>query len=109
MKTLDRKLLRDVKHSKGLILTITCLMAVGVMCFIYMHSAYDNLNLAKEQYYSQCRMADFWIDVKKAPLAELAALTKIPGISEIRPRIQSFATVDLERVEEPLNSLVLSL
>ncbi len=109
MKTLDRKLLREVKHSRGLILTITSLMAVGVMCFIYMHSAYDNLNLAKEQYYSQCRMADFWIDVKKAPLAELAALTKIPGISEIRPRIQSFATVDLERVEEPLNSLVLSL
>jgi len=109
MKTLDRKLLRDLKHSKGLILAITCLMAVGVMCFIYMHSAYDNLNLAKEQYYSQCRMADFWIDVKKAPLAELAALTKIPGISEIRPRIQSFATVDLDRVAEPLNSLVLSL
>ncbi len=109
MKVLDRKLLRDLRGSRGLIVAITCLMGVGVMCFIYMHSAYRNLNSAKEQYYSQCRMADFWIDVKKAPLSELAALAQLPGVSGIRPRIQSLVTVDLDRSDEPLNGLVLSL
>src|SRR5262245_6984126 len=79
------------------------------MCFIYMRSAYNNLNLAKAHYYEQCRMADFWIDAKKVPLAELDVLVHLPGISEIRPRISSFATVDLERAEEPLNGMVLSL
>jgi len=106
---LDRKLIGELRTSKGLILAITCLVGVGVMCFIYMRSAYNNLNQAKEQYYSQCRMADFWIDVKKAPLSELAELARLPGISEIRARIHSFATVDLDRIEEPLNGLVLSL
>ncbi|MDZ4818579.1 MAG: FtsX-like permease family protein [Planctomycetota bacterium] len=109
MKVLDRKLLREAKASKGLILAITSLVAVGVMCFIYMRSAHRNLTMAKDQYYAQCRMADFWIDVKKVPIAELPELLEIPGLTEIQPRIQFFATVDLERVKYPLNGYVLSL
>ncbi|HTQ38619.1 MAG TPA: ABC transporter permease, partial [Pirellulales bacterium] len=88
---------------------ITSLIAVGVMCFIYMRSAYNNLDQAKQEYYQQCRMADFWIDLKKAPLAELDLLAQLPGVSEIRPRIRSYATVDLENVAQPINGLVLSL
>ena len=109
MRVLDRKVLRELVASKGLLLAITSLIAVGVMCFIYMRSAYNNLNLAKAEYYDQCRMADFWIDVKKVPLAELDLLSALPGVSEIRPRIQSYATVDLDRTHEPLNGMVLSL
>ena len=108
MKVLDRKMFRELIAAKGLILAITGLMSVGVMAFIYMRSAYANLNRAKDDYYRQCRMADFWIDVKKAPLSELQALAELPGVSEVRPRIQFYATVDLDRVEEPLNGMVLS-
>ena len=43
MKVLDRKVLRELVASKGLLLAITSLIAVGVMCFIYMRSAYNNL------------------------------------------------------------------
>ncbi len=43
MNVLDRKLLREARASKGLILAITSLVAVGVMCLIYMRSAYNNL------------------------------------------------------------------
>ena len=106
---LDRKLLREMRSSGALLLAITSIMAVGAMCFVYMRSTYHNLSLAKWRYYSQCRMADFWIEVKKAPLAEVEGLNKLPGVTAIRPRIQFFATVDLERVAAPLNGLVLSL
>ncbi|MEX2137983.1 MAG: hypothetical protein WD894_01890, partial [Pirellulales bacterium] len=109
MTTLDRKLLREARASKGLILAITSLVAVGVMCFIYMRSAYNNLRSARDQYFAQCRLADFWIDVKKAPLTELAEIAAIPGVSEIRARIQFLATVDLERAKYPLNAYVVSL
>lgn len=109
MKVLDRKLLREAQASKGLILAITSLVAVGVMCFVYMRSAYNNLRNAKDQYFAQCRLADFWIDLKKLPLSELADIAAIPGVSEIHPRIQFLATVDLERAEYPLNAYVVSL
>ena len=109
MSVLDRKLLREARSSLGLLLAITSVIALGVMAFVYMRSAYNNLSLARWRYYSQCRMADFWIDFKKAPLSELASLTDLPGVTAIRPRIQFFATVDLEKSLTPLNGLVLSL
>jgi putative ABC transport system permease protein len=106
---LNRKLLREVRSSGSLLLAITSIIAVGVMCFVYMRSSYFNLNLAQSRYYAQCRMADFWVELKKAPVAELEAVAALAGVTGIHPRIQFYATVDLERVEKPLNGLVLSL
>ncbi|MCH7727858.1 MAG: ABC transporter permease, partial [Planctomycetes bacterium] len=109
MKTLDRKLCREVYRSKWLLLTIASIVAIGVMCFVAMQSAYRNLQQAQHRYYRQCRMADFWIDLKKVPLSELEAVRQIPGVIEAQPRIQFSAVVDLDGVSEPLNGLVLSL
>jgi len=112
VSVLDRKLRRDLVASWSsvlLLLAIISIIAVGVACFVSMGAAYNNLTEAKRRYYGQCRMADFWIDLKKAPLTELEALAELPGVAAIRPRIGFYATVDLDRVEKPLNGLVLSL
>jgi putative ABC transport system permease protein len=109
MTPLDRKLARDLLAAKGRLLAIISIIAVGVMCFIYMRSSYYNLKTAQSSYYAQCRMADFWVDLKKIPIAELDALAELPGVAEIQPRIQFYVTVDLPRVEEPLNGLVISV
>ena len=109
MSVLDRKLLRELRGSRWLLLAIISIITVGVMMYVYMRSVWFNLSIAQERYYAQGRMADFWIDLKKAPLADLRVLSDLPGVSEIRPRIQFFATVDLESAPLPLNGIVLSL
>ncbi len=109
MSVLDRKLLRELRASWLLLAAIIGIIAVGVACYVSMGGAYNNLTEAKQQYYRDCRMADFWIDLKKVPLAELDALADLPGVAAIRPRIGFYATVDLEHVRKPLNGLVLSL
>ena len=109
MKTLDRKLVRDLWRSKGLLLAIASIITAGVNNWVTLQSAFQNLSNAKRDYYRQCRMADFWIDVKKVPLAELDSLRALPGIEEITPRIQFKAIVDLEDVFEPINALVISM
>lgn len=109
MNVLDRKLLRDLRRSGVLLTAITSIMAVGVACYVALGFAYRNLSSAQRQYYADCRMADFSVEVKKAPVSELAAIERLPGVIEVRPRIQFFATVDIERVAEPLNGIVLSL
>ena len=109
MSILDRKLARELYRSKGLLLAIASIIAVGMTCFVSFRSAYHNLQHAKADYYRQCRMADFWIDLKKAPLAEIETLRAIPGITQVTARIGRFATVDLEDVPKPINSMVLSL
>ena len=109
MSVLDRKLRREVGATWPMLAAIVSIIAVGVACYVAMASAYHNLDTAKAQYYRQCRMADFWINVKKAPLAELDAVARLPGVAEIRPRIQFYATVDLPGVTRPLNAQILSL
>ncbi|HUS40506.1 MAG TPA: ABC transporter permease [Pirellulales bacterium] len=109
MRQLDRKLLRELRRAPGLLLAIASIILIGVMMFVYMRSTFYNLNTAKAQYYAQGQMADFWIDIKKAPITELSAVGEIAGVTDMRSRIQFFATVDLPDVAKPLNGLVLSL
>ncbi len=92
-----------------MLLAILGIIVVGVACFVSMGAAYSNLTEAKARYYRQCRMADFSIELKKVPEADLGEVAALPGVAEIRPRIQFFSTVDLDSVSEPLNALVLSM
>jgi putative ABC transport system permease protein len=109
VKTLDRKLRRDLRGALGRILAILSIIAIGVAGYVEMRSCYNNLSSAKDRYYAQCRMADFSVEVKKAPLSDLAAIARLPDVVELRPRIVFFATVDLEGDPELLNAQVLSL
>lgn len=106
---LGRKLFRDLWASKGVLLAIMSMMAVGVACLVSMGSAYVNLGRAQWAYYAQCRMADFWIDLKKYPLILLNQLAQTPGIRQLQSRIAFYVTVGLPGAERPINGLVLSL
>lgn len=109
MKSLDRKLLRDLWGNKGMILAVTSIIAIGVMCFVALQSAHRNLDTSKRDYYRLCRMADFWVDLKKVPLSELDRVKAIQGVKSVEARISFLATADLEDHEAPLTGLVLSL
>lgn len=106
---LDRKLWRDLKSTGFLLLAVGSIMAIGVAAYVALGVAYRNLSTAQRLYYSACRMADFTLDLKKAPLADVAAVSALPGVVEIRPRIQFLSVVDIEEVPEPVNGIVLSL
>ncbi|MBL9082564.1 MAG: ABC transporter permease, partial [Planctomycetales bacterium] len=109
MKVLDRKLVRELRSSSFLLLAVGSIMAIGVSAYAALGSAYRNLMTAQRLYYADCRMADFTVDLKKAPLADVTAVGALPGVVEIRPRIQFLATVDLENVLEPINGIVISM
>ncbi len=109
MNILDRKLKQDLLNSWHMLLAVSSIIAVGIGCFIGMMSAAQNLESARSSFYSSCRLADFWIDVKKASIQEVQRLTNIRGISEIRHRIQFNITLDLNKFEKPIGAMVLSL
>ena len=81
----------------------------GVSCLVGMMGTSKNLQTARSIYYAQCRMADFWVDLKKMPVTELDVLEDLKGISELRARIAFQVIVDLEGVEEPLSGTLLTL
>lgn len=109
MSILDKKLQRDAQQSWLLIAAVSAIIAVGIASFISMMSAYRNLDQTKSHYYGSCRLADFWIDVKKVPEQEVDLLAALPGISEIRSRIQFRIMLDFPDSAKPVGSLLLSL
>lgn len=109
MKVLDQKLVREIQQSKGLLAAILAITTVGTACFVGMLSTFENLRMARSDYYSRCRMADFWLDLKKAPLAEVSRLLDVPGVAEVRPRIVFPVVVDLEGVDKLISGRVISM
>lgn len=109
MSILNRKLLRDLSAARGLLIAIISIMMLGTGLLVGMQSTFYNMQAAKDRYYRECRMADFWIDLKKAPLAELDVLHDIPGIRNWQDRIQFPVTVDVQLRVRPLNGMVISM
>ncbi len=79
MSVLDVKLRRDLIQSRSMLLAIVAIVAVGVSCLVGFQGVSRNLQSSKRDYYDTCRMAEFWIDLKKAPLAELGPAEAAPG------------------------------
>lgn len=109
MAILNKKLLRDLKQNWPLLFAVSAIIAVGTGCFIGMMSAAQNLEYAKSSYYSMCRLADFWIDLKKAPTSEIKRLAMISGVSEIRDRIHFQVLLDQPDSTKPIGATVISL
>ena len=107
---LNKKLKRDLLLSKGMLAAIIALVAVGTSFLVGMLGTYNNLTSSRDSYYSQCKMADFWIDLKKAPISDVDRIFKsVNGISEIRKRIVRPAVIDLPNVDKPITATLVSL
>ena len=77
MSVLDKKLRRDARKSWVMLVAVSAIIAVGIGCFIAMMSAWRNLEQARDHYYGSCRLADFWIDLKKAPVGEVVVVVAV--------------------------------
>ncbi len=109
MKVLDKKLLRDLSRSRGMLSAIVAIIAVGAACFSGMLGTFFSLEDAATTYYSRCRMADFWIDLKRAPISETSRLVDISGVAETRSRLVFPVVVDLEEIDKPLSGILVSM
>ena len=83
MSVLDRKLGRELRRVRATLVAILLVVVMGVACFVGLTSVYLNLESSRRAYYGQCRMEDFWVSLKKAPLSEIFSL---PCSSTLRPR-----------------------
>ena len=84
-------------QSLGVIAVVMC----GIAAYICVYSAYLNLSLTRDTYYSQNRFADFEIMVDRAPETAVYRLESIPGVRQVRKRIVEDVNVDVPGIDEP--------
>ena len=108
MRALHRKLGRELLGSAGVLLSVVAIIAVGTGCFIGLGSAVRILSVSQHAYYRDYRFADFWVDVKKAPLTALERLARLDGIDRLEGRVVFDVILDVPGELQPLTGRLLS-
>ena len=109
VKTLDRKLMRDLLGMKGQVVTIALVVACGVASFVAALSNYNSLQLSQSRYYRSTRFADVFVSLKRAQAALQKRIAEIPGVAGIESRLIYDVTLDLPSVPMPVVGRLISL
>jgi putative ABC transport system permease protein len=109
MKTLDRKLLRDLWHMRGQAIAIALVIVSGVATFIMSLSTLHSLQLTQATFYQDYRFADVFVSLKRAPEALRARIAEIPGVDKVETRVVTQVNLDIEGFSDPVRGQVLSI
>jgi putative ABC transport system permease protein len=102
MKALDRKLLRDLRLMWSQALTIALVVASGIGGFVTSLSAVDSLAAARDDFYADCRFADVFAGVKRAPTALTETLRGVPGVADVQTTVQAVVRVEIQGSPDPV-------
>ncbi len=109
IRTLDRKLLRDLWAMKGQGLAIATVIAAGVAMFIAYFSNFDSLQRARAEYYDSARLADVFASVTRAPLSLTPRIAAIAGVQRVATRVVADVTLDVADLDDPATARLISL
>ncbi len=109
MKVLDKKLLRHLRSSWGQALAIVAVILCGTATFITVASAYRDLLLTRDAYYTRYRFADFNLMFKQAPTTEAFKIEAIPGVRRVHGRIVKDVNLDIAGTDEPRIGRIISM
>ncbi|WP_083248406.1 ABC transporter permease [Desulfuribacillus stibiiarsenatis] len=82
-----RKLRRDLWLNKAAYISCLAVIVIGLMVYTSIAIVYENLESAKERFYSEQNFADGFVKLEGMPISQLKSLEKIDGIAQIEGRI----------------------
>jgi putative ABC transport system permease protein len=109
VKTLDRKLLRDLWQVKAQIVTIALVVASGISAFVASLSTYDSLHGMQASYYDSARFGHVFAQLKRAPTRVIEDLIALPGVAEVNATLTYDVLLDLPEVLEPMVGRLIAL
>lgn len=109
MRALNRLLIRELLALRAQAVTIGLVVACGVAAFVACFATYDSLQASRDQYYSQARFADLFVNVRRAPRSLIDSVQNIRGIEALQARLQYAAPLRLNAVNDLLFARLISL
>ncbi len=102
MRTLNRKLLRDLWRLRAQVLTIALLVACGIAAFVAATSASASVQASRDAFYSDARFADVFVHLKAAPRTVLERLRELPGVAAVEGRTVDDFRLVMDGSAEPV-------
>ena len=109
MRSLDKKLFRDLTHMKGQAIAVGLVVMCGIASFVTSWTAFRSLSITQETYYGTSRFSFIFAHAKRAPESILPRIESIPGVAVVQPRIVFDVTLDIPGLEEPATGRLLSI
>lgn len=109
MRSLEKKLWRDLWRIRAQAVAIALVMACGIAVMVMTFGAMRSLSDSRDAYYDRYRFADVFAQLKRAPLYVADRIAAIPGVASVEPRIVHYVTLNIPGLEEPAIGQLLSL
>lgn len=108
-RTLDRKLIRELRDSAGASAAILLVIAAGVSVFVMALSTLGFLSHTRDAYYDRYRMPDVFASLSRAPLHVAEQIAQIPGVATVQTRVVADVTLSVPGLQEPASGRLVSL
>ena len=102
MRTIHRKLLRDLWSTKGQVLSIALVIACAIGGFIGCIATHESLKWSRDRYYAEARFAHLFATATRAPTVLEERIRAIPGVSEVETRVVRDALLSVPEVAPPM-------
>ena len=109
MRTLHRKLLRDLATLKGQAAAIAVVIGSGVMVLILAVTTLDAIQLSQTRFYQDHHFGHVFAELRRAPEGVAERLREIPGVNQVETRVQAPVRLEVPGFGDPVRGLLLSI
>ena len=100
MRTLQRKVLRDLWRLRYQCFTIALLVGCGIASFVAAVSAAASVQASRDAFYEEAHFADIFAQLKAAPRPVLDRLRELPGVATVQGRVVGDYRVEVAGSDE---------
>ena len=101
MRTLNLKLVRELRRHRVQIVSIALVMGCGTMTIMGLRTTLTSVRSARDAFFADYRFADVFAHVERAPATMVPRLAAIPGVAAVETRIVRDVRLDVPGVSEP--------
>ena len=109
MRTLDIKLVRELRRHWVQVTSIALVMACGTMTIMGLRSTLVSIRAARDSYFAEYRFGDVFAHLQRAPSPIGPRIATIPGVAASATRITRDIRLDVPRLPEPAIGHVVSI
>jgi putative ABC transport system permease protein len=109
VRSLDVKLLRDLRRLAPQIVAIAMLAAIGVAVSVMAYGALKAIATAQARFYDQTRFADVFAEVERAPLSLAQRFRRLPGVAAVDVRASAYGLLEVPNLVRPASLRLIAL